>query len=88
MEKVAAKERIAYSCACVLVYLMMKELPVYGDGWLSSHGYSSHHLVEGANSGTLMQLGVTPILTAGMTLHFISYTQNHKYVSYLTPLML
>ena len=52
----------------------MKEIPIYG--WhLTSKSldyFFKYRLILGSSRGTLMELGITPLLTAGMTLHLLS----------------
>lgn len=80
-KKIDIRDRVVFSISCILIYLILKEIPIYG--WHLSHAsvdyFMKYRLVVGSSRGTLMELGLTPILTAGMTLHLISCSQNNKH---------
>ena len=65
--------RIVFSFLCLLIYLTLSSIPVYG----AFEMYSGHdplyaqRLILSANRGSLLELGVSPIITAGMFLQVL-----------------
>ncbi|KAI9254043.1 SecY subunit of pre protein translocase [Sporodiniella umbellata] len=71
--RIPFNERVVYTMAILIAYLVMSQLPLYGiqDSTLSDP-LASLRVVLGASRGTLAELGVLPILTSGMVLQLLA----------------
>jgi len=84
-KKVSFKERLMWTIVCLFIFLVCSQVPLYGI--LSSEKADPFYwlrVILASNRGTLMELGITPIITSGMifqVLHganIIEYDQSNK----------
>ena len=68
--KVSFNEKIFWTAMVLIVYLVMSEIPLYG---LAAQGdeYTALRVIFASNRGTLMELGIGPIVTAGLILQLL-----------------
>ncbi|KAI8973259.1 SecY subunit of pre protein translocase [Mycotypha africana] len=67
--KIPLNERLLYTAVALIGYLVMAQLPLWGViSKESSDPLYYFRVVLGAHRGTLMELGVLPILTSGMVM--------------------
>jgi len=69
--KVGFNEKIFWTGIALILYLIMAEIPLYG--LKAGEGYELTYLriIFASNHGTLMQLGIGPIVTAGLILQLL-----------------
>src|SRR4030067_2250700 len=68
--KVSFNEKIFWTALVLIVYLVMSEVPLYGVGDVGKE-YTALRGIFASNRGTLMELGIGPIVTAGLILQLL-----------------
>jgi len=68
--KVSFNEKIFWTALVLIVYLVMSEIPLYGLG-AQGEEYTAIRVIFASNRGTLMELGIGPIVTAGLILQLL-----------------
>ncbi len=69
--KVGFNEKLFWTAAALILYLVMAEIPLYGvigEGWELTY----LRVIFASNRGTLMELGIGPIVTAGLILQLLA----------------
>jgi preprotein translocase SecY subunit len=71
--KVAFNEKIFWTAMALIIYFVMSQVPLYGVavGGLSDP-LGSLRVIFASNRGTLMELGIGPIVTAGLILQVLA----------------
>ena len=69
--KVSFNEKIFWTALVLIVYLVMSEVPLYGIPKSESDQFSALRVIFASNRGTLMELGIGPIVTAGLILQLL-----------------
>ncbi len=69
--KVSFNEKIFWTGIVLVVYLVMTEIPLYGISSSAASQFNALRVIFASNSGTLMQLGIGPIVTAGLILQLL-----------------
>jgi len=69
--KVGFNEKLFWTAAALILYLIMTEIPLYGVG---GGGWELTYLrvIFASHRGTLMELGIGPIVTAGLILQLLA----------------
>jgi len=69
--KIGFNEKLFWTAAALILYLIMTEIPLYGVG---RGGWELTYLrvIFASNQGTLMELGIGPIVTAGLILQLLA----------------
>ncbi|MGD0203545.1 MAG: preprotein translocase subunit SecY [Candidatus Bathyarchaeia archaeon] len=70
--KVSFNEKIFWTGLVLIIYLVMAEIPLYGISASAQSSFSSLRVIFASNNGTLMQLGIGPIVTAGLILQLLA----------------
>ena len=70
--KVSFNEKIFWTGLVLVIYLVMAQIPLYGVSAAAQSQFSSLRVIFASNSGTLMQLGIGPIVTAGLILQLLA----------------
>lgn len=71
--KVAFNEKIFWTIIVLVAYLVMAEVPLYGIGKGGAEDpFGAMRVIFASNRGTLMELGIGPIVTAGLILQVLS----------------
>ncbi len=70
--KVSFNEKIFWTGLVLIIYLVMAQIPLYGVSSAAESQFSSLRVIFASNSGTLMQLGIGPIVTAGLILQLLA----------------
>mmetsp|Transcript_6485 Transcript_6485/g.9774 ORF Transcript_6485/g.9774 Transcript_6485/m.9774 type:complete len:490 (+) Transcript_6485:77-1546(+) len=65
-------ERAQTTILCVIIYCVMSQLPLYGIQSATADPFYHQRLMLGSSRGTLMELGVGHILTAGMLMQILA----------------
>ena len=74
--KVAFQQRLMWTGVTLLIFLVMSEIPLYGIA--SSDGSDPLYwlrMMLASNRGTLMELGISPIVSAGMVFQLLQGTK-------------
>jgi protein transport protein SEC61 subunit alpha len=70
--KVSFNEKIFWTGLVLIVYLVMSEIPLYGISGTVQDQFSALRVIFASNRGTLMELGIGPIVTAGLILQLLA----------------
>jgi len=70
--KVAFRERALYTAVALFIFLVCSQLPLYGiQAAAGSDPFYWARVIMASNRGTLMELGITPIMTAGLVMQLL-----------------
>ncbi len=69
--KVGFNEKIFWTALVLIVYLVMTEIPLYGITSTVQEQFGALRVIFASNRGTLMELGIGPIVTAGLILQLL-----------------
>lgn len=69
--KVSFNEKIFWTAMVLIVYLVMSEIPLFGISKSATDQFSALRVIFASNRGTLMELGIGPIVTAGLILQLL-----------------
>src|SRR4030043_440612 len=70
--KVKFNEKIFWTALVLIVFLVMSEIPLYGISAGLQDQFSSLRVIFASSRGTLMELGIGPIVTAGLILQLLA----------------
>src|SRR3990170_302852 len=70
--KVSFNEKIFWTAIVLIVYLVMSEISLYGIPATAQDEFSALRVIFASNRGTLMELGIGPIVTAGLILQLLA----------------
>ena len=70
--KVPFNTRLMWTMAALIVYLVMSEIPLYGVETGGSDPYATLRIIFASSRGTLMELGIGPIVTAGLIIQLLA----------------
>lgn len=70
-KRVSLGQRILWSLIAVVIYLFMASIPLYGITGTPLSNFLLDQIVFAASSGTLAQLGIGPIITAGLIMQIL-----------------
>jgi preprotein translocase SecY subunit len=70
--KVPFQSRMMWTLAALIVYLIMSETPLYGVETGPGDPLSTLRIIFASNHGTLMELGIGPIVTAGLIIQLLA----------------
>jgi len=70
--KVKFNEKIFWTALVLIVFLVMSEIPLYGIAATTGDSFAALRVIFASNRGTLMELGIGPIVTAGLILQLLS----------------
>ena len=72
-KKVPFNTRILWTLAALIIYLIMNQIPLYGiPQSQGSDPFSTMRIIFASNRGTLMELGIGPIVTAGLIIQLLA----------------
>jgi preprotein translocase SecY subunit len=69
--KVSFNEKIFWTALVLVVFLVMAQIPLYGISASENDQYTQMNVIFASNKGTLMELGIGPIVTAGLILQLL-----------------
>ena len=69
--KVGFNEKIFWTALVLIVYLVMTEVPLYGITPEAEERFAPLRVIFASNRGSLMELGIGPIVTAGLILQLL-----------------
>jgi protein transport protein SEC61 subunit alpha len=71
--KVSFQNRLIWTALALLIYFIMSEIPLYGIPITSgSDSYTAYRVIFASTRGTLMELGIGPIVTAGLIIQLLA----------------
>jgi protein transport protein SEC61 subunit alpha len=70
--KVSFNEKIFWTALVLVIFLVMTEIPLYGIPKSASDQFGALRVIFASNRGTLMELGIGPIVTAGLILQLLA----------------
>jgi protein transport protein SEC61 subunit alpha len=70
--KVSFNEKIFWTALVLVVFLVMTEIPLFGVAKSASDQFGALRVIFASNRGTLMELGIGPIVTAGLILQLLA----------------
>ena len=83
--KVSFNEKLFWTAMVLIGYLIMTEIPLYGVGGRGAEDpFSAMRIIFASERGTLMELGIGPIVTAGLILQVLAGSQMIK-VDFTNP---
>jgi preprotein translocase subunit SecY/protein transport protein SEC61 subunit alpha len=69
--KVSFNEKIFWTALVLIIFLVMTEIPLYGVSSDVQDQFGQLRVIFASNKGTLMELGIGPIVTAGLILQLL-----------------
>lgn len=70
--KVPFKEKLLYTAVSLFIFLVCSQLPLYGiHKATGSDPFYWLRVILASNRGTVMELGITPIVTSGMVVQLL-----------------
>jgi preprotein translocase SecY subunit len=70
--KVSFNEKIFWTAIVLIIYLVMSEIPLFGISSTVREQFGALRVIFASNRGTLMELGIGPIVTAGLILQLLA----------------
>ena len=70
--KVSFNEKIFWTALVLVVFLIMTEIPLFGVAKSAQDQFGALRVIFASNRGTLMELGIGPIVTAGLILQLLA----------------
>ncbi|MFB3889127.1 MAG: preprotein translocase subunit SecY [Candidatus Bathyarchaeia archaeon] len=70
--KVKFNEKLFWTAIVLIVYLVMSEIPLFGLTGDIQDRFGALRVIFASNRGTLMELGIGPIVTAGLILQLLA----------------
>ena len=92
---VSFKEQVIFTLSALILFLVLSQLPIYGAQPHHSDPFYHQRLILASNRGTIMELGISPIVSADMFLqllegaHIINLselTRNRKFTKSINKL--
>lgn len=76
-KRVAFKEKVLWTTVTLFIYLVCCQIPLYGvkNTKASDPFYYVRAVLAASNRGTLMELGISPIITSSMIMQLLAGTQ-------------
>ncbi len=69
--RVGFNEKIFWTALALIIYLIMSEIPLYGIPTTEEERLGALRVIFASSRGTLMELGIGPIVTAGLILQLL-----------------
>jgi len=74
--RIPFRERFMWTCVVLFIFLVASQIPLYGVNIKgSADPFYYVRLIMASNRGTLMELGISPIITSGMIMQFLQGTK-------------
>lgn len=70
--KVKFNEKIFWTAIVLVIFLVMSEVPLFGIGPDQGDQFAALRVIFASSRGTLMELGIGPIVTAGLILQLLA----------------
>lgn len=74
--KVSLRNRTIITAICLFIYLIMSQLPLYGIHSITGvDPFYWTRMMLASKRGTVMELGITPIVTSGMVVQLLTASE-------------
>ncbi|KAG8940756.1 translocon subunit [Tulasnella sp. 419] len=70
--KVPFNQKVAWTAVTLLIFLVCSQVPLYGIMSSDSDPLYWMRVILASNRGTLMELGITPIMTSGVIMQLLA----------------
>lgn len=70
--KIPFSSRLLWTAVALIIYLVMAEIPLYGISTSGSDPLFALRVIFASNHGTLLELGIGPIVTAGLIIQLLA----------------
>ncbi|KAM9953032.1 hypothetical protein ACTFIW_006376 [Dictyostelium discoideum] len=71
--KIPFREKVLWTAICLFIFLVCSQIPLYGiRSTDSSDPFYWAKVIMASNRGTLMELGISPIVTSGMVMQLLA----------------
>ncbi|EMS10694.1 Sec61 alpha subunit, partial [Entamoeba histolytica HM-3:IMSS] len=70
-KKIGFKEKLMWTGITLLVFLVCSQIPLIGTDIVGNDPFYWMRLVMASNRGSLMELGISPIVTASMVMQLL-----------------
>jgi protein transport protein SEC61 subunit alpha len=71
--QVSLQDKLFWTGVCLLIYLVCTQLPLYGIAITkTSDPFYILRMILASSKGTLMELGISPIITSGMIMQVLA----------------
>lgn len=71
-KRVGLTEKLFWTAVALIIYLIMGEVPLYGIGTGAQDNLLYYRVIFASTRGSLMELGIGPIVTAGLILQLLA----------------
>jgi preprotein translocase SecY subunit len=71
-KEVSFSEKLFWTAIVLIIYLIMSEVPLFGVGKGAQDPFGALRVIFASNRGTLMELGIGPIVTGGLILQILA----------------
>ena len=72
--KLTLRQRAITTVSILFIYLLMCQIPLYGAFGRANDPFYQQRLILGSVKGTIMELGISPLLTSGLVAQLLSST--------------
>jgi len=77
--KLALRRRLIWTGIVVIIYLIMGEIPLYGVTYGGADPFGFARIIFASRRGTLLELGIGPIVTAGLIMQLLAGAEIIKF---------
>ncbi len=70
-KRIDLRTKLIWTTIVVVIYLIMTQIPLYGVGTSPTDPFQYSRIIFASNRGTLMELGIGPIVTAGLIMQLL-----------------
>ena len=72
-KRIPVREKLMYTVVSLFIFLVCSQLPLYGiHSATGSDPFYWMRVILGSNRGTVMELGITPIVTSGLVMQLLA----------------
>jgi len=77
--KVSLRNRLIWSLIILILYFIMGGIPLYGVSTSPNDPFASFRIIFASSTGTLLELGIGPIVTAGLIMQLLKGAEIIKF---------
>ncbi|KAE8656389.1 Protein transport protein Sec61 subunit alpha isoform 2 [Hibiscus syriacus] len=82
--KIAFREKVTYTVVSLFIFLVCSQLPLYGiHSTTGADPFYWMRVILASNRGTVMELGITPIVTSGLVMQLLAGSKIIEAVAYV-----
>jgi protein transport protein SEC61 subunit alpha len=77
-QKIPFKEKVMWTAVTLFIFLVCCQIPLYGiKSSNSADPFYWMRVILASNRGTLMELGISPIVTSGLVMQLLAVCSHH-----------